>query len=83
MLEFNARFGDPETQAVLPRLESDLLELLLAPRAPAGSRKDADEMLAGRSPWRRDGGAGERRLPSSSSSGDVIAGSERCPRKSR
>ncbi|MHB1468863.1 MAG: phosphoribosylamine--glycine ligase [Solirubrobacteraceae bacterium] len=29
-LEFNVRFGDPETQAVLPRLRSDLLELLLA-----------------------------------------------------
>ncbi|MBV9452666.1 MAG: phosphoribosylamine--glycine ligase, partial [Rubrobacter sp.] len=29
-LEFNCRFGDPETQALLVRMETDLLELLLA-----------------------------------------------------
>jgi phosphoribosylamine---glycine ligase len=71
VLEYNARFGDPETQAVLPRLSSDLLELLEASSKPGG--------LAGVEPeWSDDWGVtvvlASRGYPESSSAGDVIRG---------
>ncbi|QTV80268.1 phosphoribosylamine--glycine ligase [Microbacterium sp. NIBRBAC000506063] len=41
VIEFNARFGDPETQVVLPRLRTPLSELLLA--AASGNLEDHAE----------------------------------------
>ena len=68
VLEFNVRFGDPETQAVLPRLRSDLLELLLRASRPGG--------LEGvRLEWSPDWAVtvvlASAGYPASSSSGDV------------
>ncbi len=40
VLEFNCRFGDPETQSLLPRLEGDLLGALAA--AASGDLSDVD-----------------------------------------
>jgi phosphoribosylamine--glycine ligase len=71
VLEYNCRFGDPETQAVLPRLRSDLLDLLEASARPGG--------LAGVEPeWSDDWAVtvvlASRGYPETSSSGDVIEG---------
>jgi phosphoribosylamine---glycine ligase len=73
VLEFNVRFGDPETQAILPRLESDLLELLESATVVGG--------LAGAElRWSPEmavsvvlASAG---YPASASHGDVISGLE-------
>jgi phosphoribosylamine--glycine ligase len=47
VVEFNARFGDPETQVVLPRLHSDLLALCIAAADGELSRLPAPEWSSG------------------------------------
>ncbi len=71
VLEFNVRFGDPETQVVLPRLRSDLLDLLWRASEPgglAGAELDWDPRAAVTVVLASKG------YPTSSSAGDVIAG---------
>ena len=60
VIEFNARFGDPETQVVLPRLVSPLSELLAA--AASGHLEDVPQPGLRRGD-RGDGRARERGLP--------------------
>jgi phosphoribosylamine---glycine ligase len=76
VLEFNARFGDPETQVVLPRLRSDLLDLLLRatePRGLEGVELEWDERAAVTVVLASAG------YPESSRSGDVISGLDDVP----
>jgi phosphoribosylamine--glycine ligase len=74
-LEFNCRFGDPETQVILPRLGTDLLELMIA--AEVGN-------IAGREiTWSADKAVcvvlASEGYPESSSSGDEISGLDDIP----
>jgi phosphoribosylamine--glycine ligase len=71
VLEFNVRFGDPETQAVLPRLRSDLLELCSASRKPGGL---AGVQAAFSEDWAVTVVLASAGYPASSSKGDVISG---------
>jgi phosphoribosylamine--glycine ligase len=73
VLEFNARFGDPETQAVLPRLRSDLAELCLAAREPGGLAGVEAEFGE---EWAVTLVLASAGYPESSSKGDVIRGIE-------
>ena len=71
VLEYNARFGDPETQAVLPRLVSDVLDLL-----EGSTRRGGLEGV--RPEWSPRCAVtvvlASRGYPESSSGGDVIEG---------
>jgi phosphoribosylamine--glycine ligase len=76
VLEYNVRFGDPETQAVLPRLRSDLLDLMLRATRPGGLSGAVLEWDPRASVTVVLASAG---YPASSSSGDVISGLDRVP----
>ncbi len=72
VLEFNCRFGDPETQAILPRLSSDLLEHCaataageLAGVAPEWTARECVSVVMASAGY-----------PASSHKGDVITGLE-------
>ncbi len=72
LLEYNCRFGDPETQAILPRLETDLLDLMLAcVEGNLGNRSlkwDTSKCICVV--------VASKGYPESSSSGDIISGLE-------
>jgi phosphoribosylamine--glycine ligase len=71
VLEFNCRFGDPETQAVLPRLRSDLVELCMRSREPGGL-EDVEAQFS--SDWAVTVVLASAGYPASSSKDDVISG---------
>ena len=77
VLEYNARFGDPETQAVLPRLTTDLLGVLEAAARPGGL---AGVSLQWTDEWAVTVVLASAGYPASSSSGDVISGLDDVPR---
>jgi phosphoribosylamine--glycine ligase len=71
VLEFNARFGDPETQAILPRLRSDLLDAMersVKPGGLEGFEFDWKKL------WAVTVVLASKGYPESASKGDVIAG---------
>ena len=76
VLEYNARFGDPETQAILPRLRSDLLELLDKSSRTQGLEGASVEWAAD---WAVTLVLASRGYPESSSKGDVISGLDVLP----
>ena len=76
VLEYNVRFGDPETQAVLPRMRSDLAATLLAATTRGG-------LEGARLQWKGDWAVtvvlASAGYPASASKGDVISGLDDVP----
>jgi len=73
VLEYNTRFGDPETQAVLPRLRSDLVDVFIAACEPGGL--EGVPMEFG-DDWAVTVVLASAGYPASSSKGDRIEGLE-------
>ncbi len=76
VLEYNVRFGDPETQVVLPRLTSSLVDLLWA--SATGSAASGDGVASVPVTFGADAAVtvvmASAGYPETSSRGDVIAG---------
>jgi phosphoribosylamine--glycine ligase len=74
-LEFNCRFGDPETQVILPRMGTDLLELMMASEAYNLAEREVT--------WSADKAVcvvlASEGYPETFSSGDEISGLENIP----
>jgi phosphoribosylamine---glycine ligase len=84
VLEYNVRFGDPEAQALLPRMATDLLGLLLCAARSGGLKsrwRENDELQfpTWLSEWAVTVTLASAGYPASSSGGDPIAGLERVP----
>ncbi len=73
VLEFNARFGDPETQLVLPRMKADLIEVFLA--CDAGTL--TEDMVSWDDDWAVSVVLTSAGYPGSYEKGKVITGIER------
>ncbi|HEY8107418.1 MAG TPA: phosphoribosylglycinamide synthetase C domain-containing protein, partial [Gaiellaceae bacterium] len=76
VIEFNCRFGDPETQSLLPRLESDLLPLLagdLSQRPEVADRAAVTVVLSGGEyPERGDQGTPIEGIESAEATGALV-----------